>query len=149
MMERVFYTSRIWTPILSLGVFAGLYGTFVSVNLLLAFPWDFPVLAPLLSVESLLVAAGSAFGLWQIRRPILSISEDGLEHRWIAIPGRKHLPADEVAGIAKTTARRIVLTTRRGGRLSIRLDSLPREERDDARAAIERWVAAHAPQVRP
>ena len=91
-----------------------------------------------------LVEIGRAVKHWI--KPILVISDRTLEYRWVHFSRRKRISADEIVGLRSSTPHRVVIETRHGRNFAIWLRYLPKAKRAEARAAIERWVAANAPK---
>lgn len=146
MNQKAFYAPRMWWPVLCLGVVGGIWASLVAWDILgesraevggrAAFLLGF------LALGSLVVAGLSILGLWRLRRPVLSISDARLEYVPVVGVRRRTVDATQVTGIARPSRRRIVLETR-DGKLSIHLDWLSKEQRPDAREAIEGWVTEH------
>ncbi len=98
-------------------------------------------------LTSAFYAAGAVLmvqALWNHRRPVLEISDDAIEHGAINSLSRKRIPRSRVEGIAESQPRRVILQTRSGRRVTIRLRYVRKREREAARQAIERWVEEHA-----
>src|SRR5512145_2965961 len=143
-MPRAFYAQRIWLPLLWAGVLTGGYLCFFAFSVARTFWSELPVETMLLGLVALLWLLGSLWGLWRLRRPILSISEEKIEQTWILTPRRQELSALEFSGAAHDGSDCVVLGTTTGEPFAIRLDLLRKRERPEARAAIRSWVTGHS-----
>ena len=82
------------------------------------------------------------------RRPVVDISDDGIEYGSIfaAASSLKRVSIGEITGIVQSSKWRMVLGTRSGRRVGIPLTEVSRAERDAVREEIERRVAPHSEQ---
>jgi hypothetical protein len=100
----------------------------------------FAVVSALGLAESTVLLGQGLLMLRNLRRPMLRIAPGEIEHvpvtRWSA----RHIRCSDVVGVASSSGSKVVLKTVTG-RERIRLGWLSRAQREDARTAIERWVA--------
>ena len=139
MSERTFYPARKTQPVMWIGLLAGLGGMVVTARAWSFFHWY--AIPLFLGCAYLLLTYG--LGLKNFHRPVFAISAGAIEHWRIPTPIRRRVRAGEGVQVEKSSPRRLVLRAASGKRISLRLDWLSKADRNDARAAIERWVEDH------
>ena len=90
------------------------------------------------------LAVWAARGLWSHRRPVLDVSQAAIEHGALGAISPTRIASEDIEAVVESKPRGVVLQTRSGRRVTIRLRYVRKREREAARQAIEHWVAEHA-----
>jgi hypothetical protein len=127
--------------IAGLGLAAGVCALWSSVLI-----WSLmPLLSVLIFVLGLVLIGQNLLGLRNLRRPLLRIAPQAIEHlRLPMLHGSpRRIQRSDVTGIASRSKSKVVLETTAGPQ-RIDLVWLSKEQRDAARSAIERWAGRPA-----